>query len=71
MIKFIEKCQVNQDETTNFWFDVDGEAWAISERNGTVKLLDCEGFPVEKCNDKGRILDRLLPYYHKCTGGQF
>ena len=35
-----------QNETTTYWFNVDGEQWAISDCNGDYLLLDCDGCPV-------------------------
>lgn len=62
-IEFVEKDQQWQNEQTNYWFMVDGESWAISDSNGTLQLLDCCGYPVESCNDHGRLLDTLTPHY--------
>lgn len=64
MIEFIEKDQIWQNETTNYWFTVDGESWAISDSNGCVQLLDCDGCPVDPCNDHDSILELLLPHYY-------
>jgi hypothetical protein len=49
-----------QDETTNYWFDVNGESFALSDCNGDVQLLDCDGCPVEDCNDHDGIKQLLL-----------
>ncbi|WP_335914960.1 hypothetical protein [Shewanella algae] len=64
-IKFIEKDQVWQSETTNYWFEVDGVIWAVSDCNGELKLLDSEGYPVEPCNDKEFVLDALKSHYEQ------
>lgn len=44
-IDFVQKDQIWQNETTNYWFQVDGEGWAISDCNGVISLLDCDGCP--------------------------
>lgn len=64
-ITFIEKDQIWQDETTNYWFEVDGINWAILDNNGEIKLLDTDGYPVEDCNDHDNIKDLLFPEYEK------
>jgi len=46
-VKFISKDQNVQDETTNYWFELNGESFAVSESGGESKLLDCDGCP---CN---------------------
>lgn len=68
MINFIDKDQNWQDETTNYWFDVDGEQYAVSDCNGKLRLLDCDGFPVEPCNDRDNVLEQLIPLYEKEIG---
>ena len=64
-IQFIEKDQNWQNERTNYWFEVDGESWALSDQNGELTLLDSEGYPVEDCNDQGSVKDLLIPEYEK------
>ena len=61
IIEFIEKDQVYQEETTNYWFSVDGESYAISDCNGELSLLDSDGCP----GDNPRIFDALKPEYEK------
>lgn len=46
-IKFIEKAQIYQDETTHYWFDVDGESYAVSDCNGERCILDSDGAPID------------------------
>lgn len=65
MITFIDKDQNWQNETTNYWFNVDGETYAVSDNNGTLKLLDCDGCPVEPCNDHDNILEQLITLYEQ------
>ena len=62
-IEFIEKDQVWQNETTRYWFDVDGVTYCIADNNGDLKLLDSEGFPIDDCNDFGSIKEKLTPLY--------
>jgi hypothetical protein len=63
MIKFIEKDQIWQNETTNYWFNVNGKQWAVSDCRGELKLLDHDGYPVEPCNDRENLLELLTPHY--------
>ena len=64
-VKFIEKDKVHQEETTNYWFRVNGDLWAVSDCKGEIKLLDDEGYPINPCNDRGQVLDLLMPEYEK------
>ena len=67
-VTFIEKDQVWVSETTNYWFDVDDEQWAISDCNGELTLLDCDGCPVasEDCGKKyAQLFQDLAPEYKK------
>ncbi len=50
----------HQDETTNTWFDVNGENFAVSRHGDDNRLLDRDGCPVEPCNDRENVLDALL-----------
>lgn len=50
-----------QNETTRIWFDVDGEMYAIADNNGSIALLDNEGFPFQD----GEIEQKLTPQYKK------
>jgi hypothetical protein len=49
-----------QDETTNYWFLVEGESYALSDCNGDLKLLDCDWCPIEECNDHENIKQLLI-----------
>ena len=62
-IVFVDKDQNWQDETTNYWFLVDGESYGISDSNGEQRLLDSDGCPVEDCNDHDGIKALLMPHY--------
>jgi len=52
-----------QDGATNYWFDVDGESFALSGCNGELKLLDCDGCPIDECNDHDNIKQLLIDTY--------
>lgn len=64
-IEFIDKDQIWTDEQTNYWFLVDGESYAIADQNGTLRLLDRDGCPMDdpRAADHDRIKDALLPHY--------
>lgn len=49
--------------TTRYWFDVDGEVYAVSDTAGELTLLDSEGYPIDPANDHARLLDALRPHY--------
>ena len=61
-VAFIDADQNFQDETTNYWFLVDGESFALSDCNGEVQLLDCDGCPVDDCNDHDGIKQLLVSF---------
>ena len=48
-------------ESIIYWFSVDGDDWAISDINSETTLLDCDGCPVEPCNDRDGIHNLLMP----------
>ena len=62
-IQFLAKDQVWQDETTRYWFSVDGETYGISDNCGLLTLLDHEGYPIEEQNDHDNLKDALIPHY--------
>lgn len=64
-IQFVGIDKVGQSEQSNYWFDVDGDQYAIADNCGETKLLDSEGYPIEECNDHDRIKDALLSEYEK------
>jgi hypothetical protein len=57
---YISTDQNFQDETTNYWFLVGGEIYALSDCNGELQLLDCDGCPFEECNDHDNIKQLLI-----------
>ena len=64
-IKFIEKEQDIQNETTRYWFSFAEENFCIADQNGELTLLDCDGMPIEDCNDHDGIKNILIPEYEK------
>ena len=49
MITFNDIVSVDQnlsDETTTYWFYVDGETYGVVDCNGKRSLVDCDGYPV-------------------------
>lgn len=42
-IKYIDKEQDWVNETTRYWFNVDGDDYCIADQNGELTLLDCHG----------------------------
>ncbi len=55
------KDQNHQDETTNYWFELDGDKFAISECSGELSLLDCDGSPLNLDDSKNKeIFDKLV-----------
>jgi hypothetical protein len=58
--KFITTDVNAQDGTINHWFEVDGESYALSESDQGLTLLDCDGCPVEDCNDHENIKQLLI-----------
>ena len=47
----------------NYWFNVDGEDWAISDEKGKIKLLNNKGKVVKQKDDKEGMEDLLYPHY--------
>lgn len=56
---FIEKEQVWQDEATRYWFDVDGENYAVVESGGMRTIIDKDGYPLTRSQEADQI-DRVL-----------
>ena len=51
VVEFIEREQIWQDETTRYWFRVDGENYAVAESGPETSILGQDG---------DEILDRVL-----------
>ena len=49
-----------QDGSINHWFEVDGQEYALCEFDGGLRLLDCDGRPVEDYNDHDNIKQLLI-----------
>ena len=45
-MKYLGKDQNIQDETTVYWFDIDGETYGVAECGGQSQVLDCDGAPL-------------------------
>ena len=62
----IEYKEIEQDwanETTRYWFIVDGEEYCLADQNGDLTLLDCDGCPIhseESHIAQGNALDRKI-----------
>jgi len=57
---FITKQEIVQNATVNYWFNVEGEDFALSDCDGELRLLDCDGCPVEDCNDHDNVKQLLI-----------
>ena len=62
-INFITKEQLWDYETTRYWFDVDGDDYAISDCNGDLNLLDCNGEPQRLDGRNLKIFEALSELY--------
>jgi len=58
MIEFIEANQNWQSATTNYWFTVSNQSWALSDCGGDITLLDYKG----ECNDHYKIKGDLIKF---------
>lgn len=65
-IEFIGKDENTQDATTNHWFKVNGETYALSCRNDEYQLLDCDGCPIAECNEPNDVKAHLVEMV-ECT----
>lgn len=59
---FIEKDQDYQNETTTYWFNVDGETYGVSDRNGQLSIVDSENYPVNTDDARNIHLNALKPF---------
>lgn len=67
--EFLTKEQDWQNETTRYWFLVNGENYCIADNNGDLTLLDSEGYPIDDCNDHEGIKDALTKEYKNLIHG--
>ena len=44
--KFLSKDQHWQDETTVYWFDLEGDTVGVSESGPESTIVDCDGMPM-------------------------
>jgi hypothetical protein len=62
--KLFNTDQNTQDQTTNYWFNVSGENFALSFCKSKLQLLDCDGCPVDDCNDHDNVKQLLTAWLH-------
>ena len=43
------------DETTIYWFEMDGEQYGIAESGGTRDVLDTDGLPMPEGDEKNEV----------------
>jgi len=60
-MRFLTKDQNLADETTVYWFDVDGEEFGVSDCNGEKTVVDCDGCPV----NLGDAKNAHIKYLHE------
>ena len=52
---------IHSDERSGIaWYEVNGESWGLTIAE--QRLIDCDGCPVEDCNDHDRIKDLLIEF---------
>ena len=55
--------RIDQDQTTIEWFEIDGETWGLAQNDdGTIYLLDCDGWEIKDCSDHDSIKNTLELY---------
>ncbi len=62
-IVFLAKHQFWHNETTRYWFGVDGDEYAISDCNGDLNLLDCNGEQLKLDGRNLKIFEQLSELY--------
>jgi hypothetical protein len=58
-VKFLEKENDYNNETTRYWFNIDGVNYCLADQYVEIQLLDSEGYPIDPYNDHENILDTL------------
>jgi len=58
--KYLTTDHNTPDQTTIKWFDVDGETYGLSDHNGDVTIVDCDGCPVNTGDAKNVYLPNIL-----------
>ena len=51
-----------QDETTIYWFNVDGDEYGVADCNGEKTILDSDGSPVNTDDHKNVHLQPLVDH---------
>ena len=41
-VTYLFKDQNLADESTTYWFDIDGETWGVVESCGELSIVDCD-----------------------------
>jgi hypothetical protein len=60
MFKFLEKEQVWQNEQTRYWFDVDGETFAIVECGSDVSVIGHDGDDIYDRSLAAKLMATLI-----------
>lgn len=53
----VEQSWMNHE--TRYWFDVDGQQYAVVENEGSSRIVDSEGFPVNE-REEHRLASLLI-----------
>jgi len=68
-IKFIDREQDWANETTRYWFDVDGDEYCIADQNGDFTLLDSDGCPTLNSQADQYLFKALMVKLSKIVDG--
>jgi hypothetical protein len=68
-IKFIDKEQDWANETTRYWFDVEGDEYCIADQNGEFTLLDSDGCPTLNSQADQYLFKALMVKLSKIVDG--
>ena len=55
-VTYLSKDQNWADESTTYWFDIDGETWGVVESCGESSIVDCDGYPGNESTEIERAL---------------
>ena len=60
-ITYLQTDSQAQETYITHWFSVDGQEYGLCvESDGSNKLLDNEGYPIDPCNDHDGVFGLLL-----------
>jgi len=68
-IQFIDKEQDWENETTRYWFNVDGDDYCIADQNGEFTLLDSDGCPTLNSQADQYLFKALMAKLSKIVDG--